>query len=85
MYDIDQLQGMQLADAAWHEVNTTTMWHCWHKAGILPDINTPTACPVVPILSLLNTDVSCNPEDLILNAEKQVKDVLNELKSTGSL
>lgn len=63
----------------------TTIRHCWRKAGILPDTDTPTARPVVPISFLLNTDISRNPEDLILNAEKQVENALNELESTGTL
>jgi hypothetical protein len=41
IYDIDQLQAMHLADAAWHEVDTTTIRHCWQKAGILPAMQTP--------------------------------------------
>ena len=35
IYDINQLQAMRLTDAAWKEVDVTTVWNCWQKAGIL--------------------------------------------------
>ena len=37
IYDINQLEGMQMAEAAWNEVNTATICHCWLKASILPE------------------------------------------------
>jgi hypothetical protein len=82
IYDINQLQAMRLADAAWHEVDATTIRHCWHKAAILP----PTvAKPIVPISSLLNFDDAHDDEDPITNAEKQVESALNKLELTGVL
>ena len=36
IYDINQLEAMWLADAAWQEVDATTIQHYWMKAGILP-------------------------------------------------
>jgi hypothetical protein len=36
IYDIDQLQAMQLADLAWGEVTKDTIANCWRKSGILP-------------------------------------------------
>lgn len=35
IYEIDQLEAMCLADAAWSEVDTTTIRNCWKKTGIL--------------------------------------------------
>lgn len=37
IYSIDQLEAMRLADAAWNEVNSTTIHNCWVKSGILPE------------------------------------------------
>ena len=61
IYEIDQLEAMRLVDAAWYEVDTTTIRNCWKKSGILPEvlINAPaeTSTPVtVPISSLLNSE-----------------------------
>jgi len=39
IYDINQLQAIWLADLAWHKVDTTTIRNCWHKAGILPTMD----------------------------------------------
>jgi DDE superfamily endonuclease len=41
IYDIDQLEAMRLADAAWREVSTLTIRHCWRKAEILPVMPDP--------------------------------------------
>jgi hypothetical protein len=35
IYNINQLEAMWLTNAAWREVDVTTIRHCWHKAGIL--------------------------------------------------
>ena len=89
IYDINQLQGMRLADAAWHEVDATTIKHCWHKAGILPDTGTDAFTlaqpPAIPISSLLNTNNTCDQGDPIANAEQHVESALDELESTGAL
>ena len=86
IYDINQLEAMRLADAAWQEVDTTTIRHCWMKAGILPSsvtTVTETICPSVPISSLVhNADPQMDP---VLHAENQLQDVLDDLESTGCL
>jgi hypothetical protein len=85
IYDIDQLQAMRLADAAWREVDTTTIRHCWRKAVILPDMDSPVvAPPTVPISSLLNVEES-GGQDPIVEAERRVEGALDELVSTGAL
>ena len=47
---------MHLADAAWKEVDTTTIQHCWAKAGILPLTAAGTAMeavnPSIPVSSM---------------------------------
>jgi hypothetical protein len=82
IYDFDQLDAMQLADSAWLEVDTTTIRHCWDKAGILPDMQhtMPLTQPALPISSLLHPR-----EDPISIAENQVVTLLDELKKTGAL
>ena len=83
IYNINQLQAMQMAEAAWHDVDTTTIRNCWRKAGILPEINPalPQAQPSIPIISLL----SAQTDDLIVQVEKQVEVALDDLVSTGAL
>jgi hypothetical protein len=39
IYKINQLQAMRLICKAWDDVSKETMVHCWHKAGILPNLN----------------------------------------------
>jgi hypothetical protein len=85
IYDIDQLEAMRLADAAWREVDATTIRHCWLKATIVPNApSLPTADPIIPISSLLNTD-STHHENPIAVAKKEVEAALDELMSTGAL
>ena len=50
-YVINQLEAMRLAGAAWHEVDATTIQHCWRKAGILPNIDGPNI--IQPHVSIL--------------------------------
>ncbi|GAW02276.1 DDE-domain-containing protein [Lentinula edodes] len=87
IYDINQLEAMRLAEAAWREVNTTTIIHCWQKAGILPDSDSlPSSVPTnvsVPISSLITEDSSA--DDPIACAEKNVEDTLDLLEETGVL
>jgi DDE superfamily endonuclease len=86
IYNIDQLQAMRLADAAWREVDTTTIRRCWNKAAILPAVDRSTPIqPAVPILLLLNANNAADQECPIANAEKQVKIALDDLVSTGAL
>ena len=84
IYDINQLQAMRLADFAWREVDTTTIRHCWDKAGILPnmDSSAPTQ-PMVPIASLLHTP--SDTQDPITAAENALRGALDSLERTGVL
>ena len=67
------MQAMRLADAAWHEVDATTIKDCWWKAGILPSTESPAAVqPTVSISSLLNTDTTHCQMGSIPDAEKQI-------------
>ncbi|TFK91129.1 DDE-domain-containing protein [Polyporus arcularius HHB13444] len=82
IYDINQLEAMRLAEAAWREVDATTIRHCWRKAGILPIFpDTPVPMPTIPISSLLRTDAP----DPVAEAESSVERALDELVDTGAL
>jgi len=86
IYDINQLQEMWLADQAWDDVDTTTIQHCWQKAGILPPIDPSEsilAPPTIPISSLLCT-ASPNP-DPIAAVEDKLRRALDDLEVTGVL
>ncbi|THU89163.1 DDE-domain-containing protein [Dendrothele bispora CBS 962.96] len=86
IYKIDQLEAMRLADAAWKEVDTSTIQHCWKKTGILPDsVFVPDVSQniALPISSLI--DSGSSSQDPILRAEQQVTAALNELQETGIL
>ena len=90
---------MRLANAAWEEVDATTIRHCWRKAGILPDLKSSSSKPSVsvPVSSLVNGTTSKssvsipvsslinNDENPVADAEKLVKDALDELEKTGAL
>ena len=82
IYDINQLEGMRLAQIAWNEVDTSTIQHCWRKAGILPDSAFPTnnlPPPCIMVSSLLCAN------DPIKSAEQKVECALNGLEQTGVL
>lgn len=85
IYSIDQLHAMRLADAAWREVDTTTIRNCWHKSGILPNVNptSDTIHPSVPISALIHDAITT--QDPISRAEQQVNDALDMLVTTGAL
>jgi hypothetical protein len=68
IYDINQLQAMRIADAAWCNVDTTTIRNCWRKAGILPDMDSASIQPSIPISSLLHDPSS--ETDPVAHAEK---------------
>ena len=85
IYDIDQLKAMQLADASWHEVDTTTIRNCWKKAAILPSSSLPVLNPSIPVSSLINVNDTHGLEDPVTIAEKQLESALDELVSTGAL
>ena len=79
IYNIDQLEAMQLADIAWHEVNASTIQHCWRKAGILPEPLSTQLTPSILISLILNQ------QDPVIDAEKEVKAALEALVATGVL
>ena len=77
---------MRIAEAAWREVNTTTIRNCWHKAGILPEMDSAshTIQPSIPISSLLH-DPATSEADPVAQAEKQVEAALDDLVAMGAL
>ncbi|KNZ78720.1 Tigger transposable element-derived protein 6 [Termitomyces sp. J132] len=79
IYDINQLKAMRLADTAWNKVDMTTIRHCWCKAGILPAMDQPATQPLIPVTTLLNTQL--DP----IEAIKEVEKALDGLKLTGVL
>ena len=83
IYDINQLEAMRLADVAWREVDAATIQHCWRKAGILPNTDSPSesANPIIPISSLLDSTT----QDPLASAKSKVGSALDELMSTGAL
>ncbi|KIO10229.1 hypothetical protein M404DRAFT_971045 [Pisolithus tinctorius Marx 270] len=88
VYDIDQLEGMRLAEKAWSEVDTTTIRNCWKKAGILPpNMDAVPIHPTLPISSLIHATRSEpeTPNDPIQQAENAVESALNDLEKTGIL
>ena len=85
IYDIDQLEAMWLAEAAWHEVDTITIRNCWKKAAILPLSSLPVLNPSIPVSSLLNVDDTHGLKDPVTIVEKQLESALDELVSTGAL
>jgi hypothetical protein len=95
IYDINQLQAMRLADLAWHEVDTTTIRHCWQKAGILPPIDSSVLAqaaaatqPAIPISSLLHIPSSsriARDQDPIVATESELRCALDDLEKTGVL
>jgi hypothetical protein len=86
IYEINQLQAMRIADAVWHNVDTTTIRNCWHRAGSLLEITTPSLPvpqPIISISALLHN--SSSQMDPIQNVEKQVEAMLDDLVATGAL
>ncbi|KAF5369186.1 hypothetical protein D9615_009952 [Tricholomella constricta] len=88
IYDLNILEAMRMADMAWKEVDTTTIYNCWRKTGILPDslLNSESSTvpvPTIPVLSLLNKDSGSS--DPIVAAEDQVSDALTHLERIGVL
>jgi hypothetical protein len=72
---------MRLAQTAWDEVDTSTIRHCWCKAGILPNsaFSSNNLPPRITISSL------CNADNPLQTAEKVVEDTLDKLEQTGVL
>ena len=77
IYNINQLQAMQIVDVAWCAVNTTTIHNCWHKAGIFPKIDSTASQSLIPITLLLNNPSSEFQTELVTYAEKQVEAALS--------
>jgi hypothetical protein len=75
---------MRIADAAWRDVDTTTIRNCWRKAGILPEMDSTPSQPSIPITSLLN-DPSESQANPATHAEQQVEAALDDLVATGVL
>lgn len=87
IYEIDQLEAMRLANAAWQEVDTTTIRNCWQKTRILPKVDHAAeshsvTTPSVPISSLLNSQSS---DDALAHVEKEVLSSLDQLEARGVL
>jgi len=76
---------MRIAEAAWHNVDSTTIQNCWHKAGILPETCQSSHTPplTIPIATLLQNATS--QMDPISHVEKQVEFALDDLVSRGAL
>lgn len=64
-----------------------TIRHCWHKAGIVPTTDPPTALaqPTIPITSLLHTASYNQDLDPIAMVEDTLRCVLDDLEETGIL
>jgi hypothetical protein len=69
---------MWLAEAAWCEVETTTIRNCWKKAAILLLSSLPVLNPSIPVSSLLNVDNIHGLEDLVTIAEKVLLNLADE-------
>jgi len=82
IYEINQLEAMQLADEAWKEVDATTIRQCWKNSGILPDIVPTVPQPLVSISSLLATSDLLNP---VADTEMEVTVALDGLQRRGVL
>ncbi|KDQ32381.1 hypothetical protein PLEOSDRAFT_154560 [Pleurotus ostreatus PC15] len=83
IYKIDQLEAMRIADAAWNDVDASTIRNCWAKAGIIPTAltsGTHSTPPRVPVSSLLILD----PPD-VSPAEKHLNETLQQLQTLGIL
>lgn len=85
IYNIDILEAMHLADAAWWEVNITTIQHCWQYAGILPEFAPGPSLPppTIPIASLIH---SSNVTDLgVVQAESAIDYAFSNFIKRGAL
>jgi hypothetical protein len=70
----------------WKDIDTTTIWNFWHKAGILPDtlfLSSSSLPPTIPILSLISVE-DC-VEDTVSEAERELANALDDLEATGAL
>lgn len=84
-YQVDQREAMHIAIAAWDDVTSENIAHCWHSTGITPPENYDlTAEPVaeletesIPIGGSLVTELDLVPE----NTHPEVYDVLAALET----
>ncbi|KAI5822040.1 DDE-domain-containing protein [Schizophyllum commune Tattone D] len=76
IYDLNQLEGMRLADAAWNDVSADTIRNCWRKTGILPD----SLLPPSSTSATSTSSVQANSQ-----AEAAVTEALDALEETGVL
>ncbi|KAL1738603.1 hypothetical protein HDZ31DRAFT_50729, partial [Schizophyllum fasciatum] len=76
IYDMNQLEGMRMAEQAWNEVTPETIRNCWRKTGILP----PSLTGDAPL-----TGSTSQAEALVTQAELSVTAALDDLQSTGAL
>ena len=73
IYDINQLQAMQLVAMAWDEVSAETICNCWCKTGILPSSLLEPAPP------------SSESQDSVVAANTGVTEVLDDIQGRGLL
>jgi hypothetical protein len=96
IYNIDQLEAMRLAEAAWKDVDTITIAHCWRKAAILPisNLHSTHLAPAIPVSVLLNEncsnfdvdmDMEMDGADLLADVEHSVEVAMDDLQSRGVL
>ena len=77
---------MQIADLAWCEVDTMTIWNCWRKAGILPEsAESHPINPSIPISLLLQHPSESLQENPAVEAKREVEAALDDLVATGAL
>ncbi|KAF7347008.1 DDE-domain-containing protein [Mycena venus] len=82
IYNINQLEGMRIAAAAWREVDASTIRHCWRHVGILPESVFSNSQPAtIPVASLLSSPAEC----LSQAAEQDLERRLDALEDRGVL
>ncbi|KIK91645.1 hypothetical protein PAXRUDRAFT_13678 [Paxillus rubicundulus Ve08.2h10] len=76
-----------LARSAWEEVDMMMTRNCWHKASILPTINSSAPTNLsVPVLMLIHADGPLQVDlDPIVQAEKDIIMALDNLEATELL
>jgi hypothetical protein len=74
---------MRLAQAAWNEVDVSTIRHCWIKSGILPKSAFSTSNSSPPCITI--SSLLCTANDPVQATEQTVEKTLDELEQTGVL
>jgi DDE superfamily endonuclease len=101
IYDIDILESIRMAEMAWEDVTETTIYNCWRKSGILPDMvagallteSDVTATSDLESIALIRATPSIPITSLLNNnladptvvAENQVLESLAHLATLGML